>query len=79
MREYMIEGPSATVRRSIRIGHHHTSISLEDEFYNQLRAIAKARGVSLAKIVEQVDTTRLNPNLSSALRCFVLRESLQKV
>ncbi len=65
-------------KRSITIGGHHTSISLEDAFWTELSAIAEARGLSLNALVAEVDHARTAPgNLSSALRLHVL-DSLRK-
>jgi predicted DNA-binding ribbon-helix-helix protein len=60
-------------KRSIRIARHSTSISLEAEFWAELRAIAKKRCISLNKLVAEVDSKR-SGNLSSSLRIYVLRE-----
>lgn len=60
-------------KRSVTINGHRTSISLEQEFYDELIAIAKTRGVAFAALVAEVDSARpRNTNLSSALRVFVL-------
>ena len=60
-------------KRSVTIRGHRTSISLEDEFWHALRAIAAARGLSLAALITEIDENR-NPddNLSSAMRLRVL-------
>ena len=63
---------SIIIKRSIVIGGHKTSISLEDAFWSGLKEIAQARGASLAKTVTEIDTTREQKNLSSAIRLFVL-------
>ena len=54
------------------VGGHKTSISLEDEFLSRLKEIAQARGASMAQILTEIDTTRQQKNLSSAIRLFVL-------
>ena len=59
-------------KHSISIAGHATSISLEDEYWTALRAIAKKRGVSLAAVIAGVDKDRAG-NLSSALRLLVLK------
>ena len=61
------------MKRSIRIARHNTSISLEPEFWAELKRIAAAEKMSLNQLVAKVDTGR-SGNLSSALRVFVLRE-----
>ncbi|HKF70393.1 MAG TPA: ribbon-helix-helix domain-containing protein [Stellaceae bacterium] len=58
-------------KRSVRILGHATSLSLEAEFWSALREIARRRGLSLNRLIENVDAAR-NGNLSSALRVFVL-------
>ena len=63
-------------KRSVRIGGHDTSVSLEDAFWDALGQIARGRGTSLNALVAAVDRERQG-NLSSALRLFVL-ESLRR-
>ena len=60
-------------KRSVMVSGHATSVSLEQEFWEELQVIALARGVSLNRLVSEVDRTRTG-NLSSALRVFVLAE-----
>lgn len=59
-------------KRSVRIAGHATSISLEDEFWRELRAIAARRRLSLNALIAAVDEQSAGGNLSSALRVFVL-------
>jgi predicted DNA-binding ribbon-helix-helix protein len=68
-------GPHRTkklVKHSLVIAGHRTSISLEDEFWHALRAIAEEHNQSLAHLISTVDMQRMDQNLSSALRVFVL-------
>lgn len=58
-------------KRSVMIAGHSTSISLEAEFWDALRDIAQARGLSLNQIVAEIDGSR-SGNLSSAIRVYVL-------
>lgn len=60
------------IKRSIAIAGHKTSISLEDAFWQSLRAIADARDIKLSDLVASIDSERKHPNLSSAIRLFVL-------
>lgn len=60
-------------KHSVLLDGHPTSITLEDAFWNALKAIAKRRGVSLNKLVTEIDHARMT-NLSSALRVFVFTE-----
>jgi predicted DNA-binding ribbon-helix-helix protein len=67
-----IEMRSAIVKRSIVIAGHKTSVSLEDEFWNGLKEIARDQRATLSNLVGQVDTRRQQGNLSSTIRLFVL-------
>ena len=58
-------------KRSLRIAGHKTSVSLEEPFWDALKAIAAAEGISLAALIERIDRTR-EGNLSSALRIHAL-------
>jgi predicted DNA-binding ribbon-helix-helix protein len=58
-------------KRSIRIAGHSTSISLEPEFWAELKRIATEEKLSLNQLVAEVDGGRVG-NLSSAwliIRC----------
>ena len=66
------EAVSRVLKRSINIGGHKTSISLEDEFWNCLKEIAGERGIGLGAMIEGIDGGRKHANVSSALRLFVL-------
>jgi predicted DNA-binding ribbon-helix-helix protein len=63
---------SAVVKRSVVIGGHKTSVSLEDEFWTQLREIAGAKQATVSQLLAQIDERRDSPNLSSAIRVYVL-------
>lgn len=60
-------------KRSATLRGHRTSFSLEDAFWDELKAIAAARALPLAALVAEIDARR-DPtgNLSSALRLYVL-------
>ncbi len=60
------------MKRSIRIAHHNTSISLEPEFWEELKAVAAQENLSLNQLVAHIDAQRTG-NLSSALRLYVLK------
>jgi len=70
-----IVAKSAVVKRSIVIGGHKTSVSLEDAFWGRLKKIAAAQSGTLSKLVSEIDETRENSNLSSAIRVFVLEHA----
>lgn len=58
-------------KRSVLIAGHPTSVTLEDAFWDELKAMAHERGVSVNTLVEAIDGGR-EGNLSSALRLAVL-------
>ncbi|MGL4439856.1 MAG: ribbon-helix-helix domain-containing protein [Bosea sp. (in: a-proteobacteria)] len=64
---------SGVVKRSLSIAGHATSISLEEPFWAELKAISAMRGMSLASLVAEIDGNRGRTNLSSALRVHVLK------
>ena len=71
-------------KRSITIHGHQTSISLEDEFWDELAAIARSRDLSLNALVTEVDKAREThknggSNLSSTLRVYVLKQAKRKI
>ena len=63
---------SPIVKRSIVIGGHKTSVSLEDAFWQGLKEIAQVQRSTLSNTVAEIDRSRLQSNLSSAIRLFVL-------
>jgi predicted DNA-binding ribbon-helix-helix protein len=71
-------------KRSVTIHGHPTSISLEDEFWQELATIAETRGVSLNALVTEIDKVRTGPrgtgaNLSSTLRVYVLKQVKRRI
>ena len=63
---------SLVAKRSIAIGGHKTSVTLEEAFWNGLKEIASDRNLTLSELVTAIDSVRPNANLSSAIRLFVL-------
>ena len=66
-------------KRSVMISGHATSVSLEQAFWQRLKAIAKHQGVSVNALIGEIDGERSPPDageraghLSSAIRVFVL-------
>jgi predicted DNA-binding ribbon-helix-helix protein len=64
-------------KRSVTIAGHATSVSLEEAFWEALKALAQQRNVSVTTLIEQVDDRRTG-NLSSAIRVFVLEALLAR-
>lgn len=59
-------------------GRHATSISLEEDFYQELVDIAKEKNLSRNELVTLIDRERTVDNLSSAIRLFVLKYYKEK-
>ena len=68
-------GKLPTRRRGIRLYGHHTTLALEGAFWDALKEIAAAQGITIGRLVTTIDSERpkgLLTNLSSAIRLFVL-------
>ena len=63
---------SAIVKRSIVLGGHKTSVSLENEFWEGLREMAEGQKTTMSMLLQKIDAERQQANLSSAIRLFVL-------
>jgi predicted DNA-binding ribbon-helix-helix protein len=63
---------SPVVKRSIVLGGHKTSVSLEEAFWIGMKEVAGQRSMTLSELVGEIDTNRHHGNLSSAIRLFVL-------
>jgi predicted DNA-binding ribbon-helix-helix protein len=62
---------SAVIKRSVVIGGHKTSVSLEDRFWQGLREIAGQRGMTISALLDEIDGHRESANLSSHIRLYV--------
>lgn len=60
------------VKRSFAIAGHRTSLSLEAPFWDALRDVARSEGKAVAALVAEIDRTRGDANLSSAVRVWLL-------
>ncbi|WP_170367065.1 ribbon-helix-helix domain-containing protein [Ruegeria arenilitoris] len=61
------------VKRSLTLKGHRTSVSLEDEFWQAFRDIAKAKGMPINVLASEIDVARdPETGLASAIRVFVL-------
>ncbi len=71
----MTENPSARPRKhSLTLRGHRTSVSLEPEFWEAFREIARARGIALNALATEIDAARgMGCGLASAIRLHVLR------
>ena len=60
-------------KHSVELSGHRTSIALEEEFWQELKKIAKNKNTSVRQLLIQIDDAHQG-NLSSAIRLFILRE-----
>jgi predicted DNA-binding ribbon-helix-helix protein len=58
--------------RTITLKGRKTGVSLEEAFWTALKEIAAAKNIPAWKLVETIDSTRENINLSAAVRLYVL-------
>ena len=61
-------------KHSINIAGHKTSISLEPEFWQELKNICEIENKTIRKIITEIDETSMDNNLSSKIRIFVLKK-----
>lgn len=60
-------------KHSVKISGHDTSITLEDEFWDALKAIAFDRKISVNQLITEIDQdSSQRSNLSSSIRVFIL-------
>ncbi len=63
------------LKRSVTIDGHRTSVSLEDAFWRGVADAARARGLTRAQLIGQIDHARPpEVGLATALRLFVIAE-----
>lgn len=66
-------------KRSVRINGHPTSITMEESFWDALKDIALLQNLSMARLISLIDHERYDDgmmaerNLSSLLRCYILK------
>ncbi len=61
------------VKRSLTLRGHRTSVSLEDPFWRAFRDIAVADGKTINGYAAEIDESRGDVGLASAIRLFVLK------
>lgn len=71
----MLEEEGEIKKRSVYIAGHHTSVTIETIFWNLLLAEAEETGLSVNRLITEIDATRTG-NLSSAIRVHVLKGAL---
>jgi predicted DNA-binding ribbon-helix-helix protein len=60
-------------KHSLTLRGHRTSVSLEDEFWEEVRRLAEMDGKSVNELIAEIDAARgVKSGLASAIRVFVL-------
>jgi len=60
-------------KHSLTLRGHRTSVSLEAEFWEAFRALARARAKGINELAAEIDEARGDQGLASAIRLEVLR------
>lgn len=65
-------------KHSVRPAGRRTSVSMEDEFWDEFRAICGRDGVSMDSVIARLGKGRSAVNMSSAVRLYVLGRVMQR-
>lgn len=66
------------VKRSLTLRGHRTSVSLEQEFWQAFRDIARQKNRPINDLAAEIDAARgTQTGLASAIRLYVLRQAQQ--
>ena len=60
------------IKKSITIKKHRTSLSLEKEFWDALKIVAKEEKCSIETLVAKIDSNR-KTSLASSIRVYLLK------
>ena len=60
------------IKKSITIKKHRTSLSLEKEFWDALKIIAKEQKCSIETLITKIDSNR-KTSLASSIRVYLLK------
>ena len=60
-------------KRSLTLGGHRTSVTLEDEFWRAFRDVARDKGMGINALASEIDVERgVETGLATAIRLYVL-------
>ena len=65
------------IKHSLTLRGHRTSVSLEPEFWDAFRLAAKEEGKALNELAAEIDETRGDIGLASAIRVWLFRRAQQ--
>ena len=60
------------IKKSITIKKHRTSLSLEKEFWDALKIVAKEQNCSIETLVANIDSNK-KTSLASSIRVYLLK------
>tara|TARA_Y100000766_G_scaffold209825_1_gene181462 strand:+ start:251 stop:454 length:204 start_codon:yes stop_codon:yes gene_type:complete len=60
------------IKKSITIKKHRTSLSLEKEFWDALKIVAKEQKCSIETLVAKIDSNK-KTSLASSIRVYLLK------
>lgn len=66
------------VKHSLTLRGHRTSVSLEDIFWKEFKSLAAASNTPINTLAAQIDESRGDVGLASAIRVYVLQAHLPK-
>lgn len=66
--------PSRPQKHSLTLQGHRTSVSLEPEFWEAFRALARRRCIGINALASEIDAARGERGLASAIRVAVLAD-----
>ena len=59
-------------KRSVKVAGYHTSVTVELPFWLAVKMIAREKKITIRELLTDIRLARLCPNLSSAIRMYVL-------
>ncbi len=65
-------------KHSLTLRGHRSSVSLEPLFWQEFRRLARERGQPLNALAAEIDASRGDVGLASAIRVFVLEQALSR-
>jgi len=68
-----------TLRKyTLRVAGATTSLSVDEEFWDGLKEIASEKQVNVTTLVNEINSARQSPNLSAAVRIFVIEHFIKR-
>lgn len=71
---------SRPVKRSLTLGGHRTSVTLEDEFWQGFKEAAAEKSIGINALAMEIDAARgMETGLATAIRLYVLSHYKEKL